>query len=162
MTAHEAQPRTVSTGHRAFVTTLYAMATARLVSADLASLKREDEKALEAVKTPEDSGTLAFFQRAQLASAAAWSPKEPPLYLDLPVKDGAAQPDVLAKWAANAPLAFMDQYIGGLRPSPSMLAIRTVCAPMPPSCTTLSYGTANSFEVYQGTHTSKGADRFRA
>jgi hypothetical protein len=31
------------------------------------------------------------------------------------MKEGAAQPDVLAKWAANAPLAFMDQYIANLR-----------------------------------------------
>src|SRR5207253_5388683 len=58
-----------------------------------------------------------FGLRAQLASAAAWSPnpKNPPLYLDLPTKDGAAQQDVLAKWAANAPLAFIDQYIENLR-----------------------------------------------
>ena len=75
------------------------------------------EKTLEAVKTPEDSAKLPFFARAQLASAAAWSPdpKNPPLYLDLPVKDGVPQPDILAKWAANAPLAFVDQYIGNLK-----------------------------------------------
>ncbi|HVR71176.1 MAG TPA: alpha/beta fold hydrolase, partial [Vicinamibacteria bacterium] len=44
------------------------------------------EKALEAVKTPADSASLPFFARAQLASAAAWSPdpKNPPLYLELP------------------------------------------------------------------------------
>ena len=30
-------------------------------------------------------------------------------------QDGVPQPDVLAKWAANAPLAFIDQYIGDLR-----------------------------------------------
>ena len=69
------------------------------------------------MKTPEDSAKLSFFPRAQLASAAAWSPdpKNPPLYLDLPTKDGVPQPDVLAKWTANAPLAFIDQYIGNLR-----------------------------------------------
>ena len=74
-------------------------------------------KSLEAVKTPEDSAKLPFFARAQLATAAAWSPdpKNPPLYLDLPTKDGVPQPDVLAKWAANAPLAFIDQYIDNLR-----------------------------------------------
>src|SRR4051812_4896247 len=77
----------------------------------------EIEKALEAVKTPEDSAKLPFFPRAQLASAAAWSPdpKNPPLYLDLLMKNGVAQPEILAKWAANAPLAFIDQYIGNLR-----------------------------------------------
>jgi len=59
----------------------------------------ETEKALEAVHTPEDSAKLAFGPRVQMASAAAWSPnpKNPPLYLDLPVKDGVVQPDVLAK-----------------------------------------------------------------
>ena len=71
----------------------------------------------QTVKTPADSATLPFFARAQLATAAAWSPnpKNPPLFLDLPVKDGAPQPDVLARWTANAPLAFVDQYIGNLR-----------------------------------------------
>ncbi|WP_447407707.1 hypothetical protein, partial [Clostridium perfringens] len=46
-----------------------------------------------------------------------WSPnpKNPPFYLDLPTKNGVVQPEVLAKWAANAPLAFVDQYIGNLR-----------------------------------------------
>src|SRR6185312_16739598 len=34
----------------------------------------EIEKSLEAVKTPADSASLSFFARAQLASAAAWSP----------------------------------------------------------------------------------------
>src|SRR5438874_3114145 len=77
----------------------------------------EVAKTLESVKSPEDSAKLPFFPRAQLATAAAWSPdpKNPPLYLDLPTKDGQPQPDVLAKWAANAPLAFVDQYIGNLR-----------------------------------------------
>jgi hypothetical protein len=96
---------------------LYIMSPCCLSARAAGSLKPEDEKVLEAVKTAEDSAKLGFFQRAQLATAAAWSPdpKNPPLYLDLPMKDGAVQPDVLAKWAANAPLAFMDQYIGNLR-----------------------------------------------
>ncbi len=71
----------------------------------------ELDKPLEAVKTPENSAKLPFFARAQLASAAAWSrdPKNPPLYLDLPVKDGVPQPEILANWAANAPLAFVER-----------------------------------------------------
>src|SRR3546814_13631265 len=56
-------------------------------------------------------------EEASLATASAWSPdpKNPPLYLDLPTKNGVIQPDVLAKWTANAPLAFVDQYIGNLK-----------------------------------------------
>jgi hypothetical protein len=102
-------------------------------------------KALEAVKTPADSAKLSFFARATLASAAAWSPnpKNPPLYLDLTMKDGIAQPEVLARWTANAPLAFVDQYTGDLRRyrgSRSMLATRTDYESIPPSCMRCSIG----------------------
>src|SRR5207244_1453489 len=56
------------------------------------------EKSLEAVRMPADSAGLPFFARAQLASAAAWSPdpKNPPLYLQLPTRGGEPQADVLA------------------------------------------------------------------
>src|SRR5438067_8150440 len=96
---------------------LYIMSPCCLSPRAAAPADREIEKALEAVKTPEDSAKLQFFARAQLASAAAWSPdpKNPPLHLDLPTKNGEAQPEALAKWTANAPLAFIDQYIGNLR-----------------------------------------------
>src|SRR5579883_1339827 len=95
---------------------LYIMSPCCL-SPRTAAPNAEMAKTLESVKTPADSANLPFFARAQLATAAAWSPdpKNPPLYLDLPTKDGVPQPDVLAKWTANAPLAFMDQYIGNLR-----------------------------------------------
>jgi S-formylglutathione hydrolase FrmB len=128
----------------------------------------EVEKALEAVKTPEDSATLSFFPRAQLASAAAWSPnpKNPPLYLDLPTKDGQPQPDVIAKWAANAPLAFIDQYIGNLRSYRGIAidvgdqdGLRVDTAKLHDVLD--KYGIANKFEIYPGTHTSKVADRFQ-
>ena len=75
-----------------------------------------NDEALAAVKSPEDSAKLPFGLRAQLASAAAWSPnpKNPPLYLDLPIGDEASR-RCWRKWAANAPLAFIDQYIRNLR-----------------------------------------------
>jgi len=128
----------------------------------------EMEKALEAVKTPEDSAKLSFFLRAQLASAAAWSPdpKNPPLYLDLPSKGGVTQPDVLAKWAANAPLAFIDQYIGNLRQYHAISidvgdqdGLRTDTGKLHDILD--KYGVANGFEIYQGTHTSAVSDRFQ-
>jgi enterochelin esterase-like enzyme len=128
----------------------------------------EMDKALEAVKTPEDSAKLQFFARAQLATAAAWSPntKNPPLYLDLPTKGGEPQPDVLAKWAANAPLAFIDQYIGGLRQYRAIAidvgdqdGLRIDTGKLHDVLD--KYGIANSFEIYKGTHTSAVADRFQ-
>jgi len=125
-------------------------------------------KALEAVKTPEDSAKLPFGARAQLASAAAWSPdpKNPPLYLDLPTKEGVPQPDVAAKWAANAPLIFIDQYIGNLRRYRAIAIDVGDQDRLEADTTKLhevleKYGIANTFEVYSGTHTSKVADRFQ-
>ncbi len=147
---------------------LYIMSPCCLSARAAGSLKPEDEKALEAVKTAEDSAKLGFFQRAQLATAAAWSPdpKNPPLYLDLPMKDGAVQPDVLAKWAANAPLAFMDQYIGNLREYRAIAidvgdqdGLKIDTGKLHDALD--KYGIANGFEVYEGTHTSKVADRFQ-
>lgn len=128
----------------------------------------EVEKALEAVKSPEDSATLSFFARATLATAAAWSPnpKNPPLYLDLPSKEGQPQSDVLAKWTANAPLAFIDQYVDNLREYHGISidvgdqdGLRVDTAKLHDVLD--KYGISNGFEVYEGTHTSKVADRIQ-
>ena len=125
-----------------------------------------NDEALAAVKTPEDSAKLPFGLRAQLASAAAWSPnpKNPPLYLDLPLGDN--QQAVMAKWAANAPLAFIDQYIPGLRRYRAISidvgdqdGLRVDAGKL--HDTLDQYGIANSFEVYPGTHTSDVAVRFQ-
>lgn len=72
---------------------LYIMSPCCMTARGAGHPNPENEKTLEAVKTAADSAKLPFGLRAQLASAAAWSPdpKNPPLYLDLPVKDGVAQ-----------------------------------------------------------------------
>jgi enterochelin esterase-like enzyme len=147
---------------------LYIMSPCCLSARAAGPANPENEKALEAVKTPEDSAKLSFFLRAQLASAAAWAPdpKNPPLYLDLPFKDGVAQPDILAKLAANAPLAFIDQYIGNLRQYHAISidvgdqdGLRNDTGKLHDILD--KYGIANGFEVYPGTHTSAVADRFQ-
>ncbi len=128
----------------------------------------EMAKAIEEVKTPADSAKLPFVARAQLASAAAWSPnpKNPPLFLDLPTKDGVPQPDVIARWTANAPLIFIDQYIGNLRRYKAISidvgdkdGLKAGAAQLHEILD--KYGLANSFEVYSGTHTSAVAVRFQ-
>ncbi len=126
------------------------------------------EKELESVKTAADSAKLPFGLRAQLASAAAWAPdpKNPPLYLDLPIKNGEPQPDIVAKFAANAPLAFIDQYIGNLRQYRAISIDVGDQDGLKTDTTKLhnildSYAIANGFEIYKGTHTSAVADRFQ-
>jgi S-formylglutathione hydrolase FrmB len=147
---------------------LYIMSPCCLSPRPAGPANPEIDKALEAVKTPEDSAKLPFFPRAMLATAAAWSPDPnlPPLYLDLPTKDGQSQPEVLAKWTANAPLAFVDQYIGALRQYRAIAmdvgdqdGLRVDAGKLHDVLD--KYGIVNSFEIYPGTHTSKVADRFQ-
>src|SRR5665213_2828354 len=121
----------------------------------------------EAIHSAADLAQADFGTKAQLASAAAWSPnpKNPPLYLDLPYKGDELQPAVVAKWAANAPLAMIDQYIGNLR---KMHAIAMDAGdkdePIASTVRTLdeiltSYGIPHGFEIYPGNHVSGIADR---
>lgn len=130
--------------------------------------EKKFEDAVAALKSPADAASLPFFFRAQLATAAAWSPdpKNPPLYLDLPMKNGVPQPDILAKWAANAPLAFVDQYIGNLKQYNAIAmdvgdkdGLRFDTKKLHEILD--SYGISNSFEIYHGTHTSAVSDRFQ-
>jgi enterochelin esterase-like enzyme len=121
----------------------------------------------EAIHSAAELATADFGTKAQFASAAAWSPNPntPPLFLDLPYKDGELQPAVVAKWAANAPLAMIDQYISNLR---KMHAIAMDAGdkdePIASTVRTLdqiliSYDIPHTFEIYPGTHVSGIADR---
>ena len=49
--------------------------------------------------------------------AAAWSPNpgNPPLYFDLPNKDGVFDSFAAARWVANSPAAMIDQYVPNVR-----------------------------------------------
>ena len=126
------------------------------------------EKTVASAKGPEDVSGLPFGARAQLAAAAAWAPnpQAPPFYLDLPTRDGAPQADVLAKFAANSPLAFIDQWIGNLRRYRAITidvgdqdGLRADSGKLHDALD--RYKIANTFEIYPGTHTSKVADRFQ-
>lgn len=145
---------------------LYIMSPCCLSARGAGSANPANEETLAAVKTPADAAKLPFGLRAQLASAAAWSPNpnNPPLYLDLPT--GASQPAVLARWAANAPLAFIDQYIRSLREYRAigidvgdMDNLKVGAGQLHDILT--AYGIAHDFEIYPGTHTSKIAVRFQ-
>lgn len=123
---------------------------------------------LESVTSAADAAKLPFYARAQFASAAAWSPnpRKPPLFLDLPVKGGVVQPDVVARWAANAPLAFVDQYVLNLRRYRAIALDVGDQDGLKDDTRKLHemldrYGIANSFEVYPGTHVSNVAYRFQ-
>ena len=145
---------------------LYIMSPCCLSARGAGPANPRNDSVLEAVRTGEDEAKLSFFQRATLASAAAWSPdpRNPPFFLDLPTRNGVPQPDVLAKWAANAPLAFVDQYVGNLRMCDGIAMDVGDQDGLKVDAGKLHdvfdlYGIANTFEVYHGTHTSAVADR---
>ncbi len=113
-----------------------------------------------AIQSVEAIAKADFATKATLASAAAWSPnpKNPPFYFDLPVKDGAVVPDVAAKWAANSPLALVDQYVSRLR---TLRGVAIDVGDQDGSITATSrtlhdvltaYGLPHEFEVYTGNH----------
>jgi S-formylglutathione hydrolase FrmB len=131
-------------------------------------LTAEQAKALAEITTAADAAKLPGTLRSLLAGAAAWSPNpsKPPLFLDLPYKDSVAQEDVLARWAANAPLTFVDQYIGNLRQYNGIAidvgdqdGLRVDAGKLHEVFD--RYGLAHTYEVYAGTHTSAMGVRFQ-
>jgi S-formylglutathione hydrolase len=132
---------------------------------------RPDAMALaEAIKTREQAeaaaGAPGIGPSVSLASAAAWSPNpgNPPLYLDLPVKDGKVRPDVVARWVSNAPLEMLDQYVSNLKKyyavaidigtSDTLLASNRQ---LHDALTRLRV--PHAFEEYDGDHTNKVRER---
>ncbi len=147
---------------------LYIMSPCCLSTRDAAPVSAEATQALATAKTPGDAATLSWGVRAQFAAASAWSPnpKNPPFYFDLPTGDDAQKRDVLARWAANAPLAFVDQYIGQLKSYRAIAidvgdrdGLRVDAGKLHDVLD--RYGVANSFQVYPGDHTSDVAVRFQ-
>ena len=126
--------------------------------------------ASEAIRTREEAEEAGrgrgFGPSTNLAFAAAWSPNptKPPLYLDLPIQDGKVRPEIVAKWAANAPLAMIDQYI------PSLNAYRAIAMDIGTKDGLLAsnkeldqamtrFGVAHIYEEYDGDHTNRRAER---
>lgn len=128
----------------------------------------ETGAAVEAVKTREEATRLGFLPRATFAVAAAWSPnpKKPPFYVDLPTSNGVVDRSVLARWAANAPLSMLDQYIFNLRRYQAIAidvgdrdGLKVDAAELHERLD--ASGVANTFEIYSGDHGSAVASRFQ-
>jgi hypothetical protein len=101
-----------------------------------------------------------------LAAAAAWSPNpdNPPLFLDLPVKDGKVRPEIAGKWAANAPLTMLDRYV------PNLKALYAIAVEIGTQDSLLASNRqwhdaltrqkiAHSYEEYDGDHTNRVRER---
>jgi S-formylglutathione hydrolase FrmB len=132
--------------------------------------RAESMAASAAIRTREDAETAAkapgFGPSTNLASAAAWSPNpnNPPLYLDLPIADGKVRPEIVAKWAANAPLAMIDQYVPNLKmyraiaiEVGTMDNLLRANKQLEESLTRL--GITHTYEEYEGDHTNRVGER---
>ncbi len=121
----------------------------------------------EAIHDPAEVEKADFFTKATLASAAAWSPnpKNPPLFFDLPYRNGEVIPEIVAKWQANAPLAMIDQYITNLRQYRAIgMDAGTKDQPIASTVQTLdgilnAYGIKHVYEAYDGDHVNHIAER---
>jgi S-formylglutathione hydrolase len=124
-------------------------------------------KAMEGIHNDADIAKADFATKAMMASAAAWSsnPKNPPFFFDLPWKDGQLQPEIVAKWKENAPLVMMDQFgenwkklhaiafDAGAQDAGIAATVKTLDEKL------TSLGIAHTFEIYEGTHVSRIAER---
>jgi S-formylglutathione hydrolase len=122
----------------------------------------------EALKSPEDlkTGNNRGIM-TMLAEAAAWSPnpKNPPFFFDLPTKDGMPQTEVVARWAANAPLAMIDQYMPNLKKMHAIgleVGLQDTLAGSNKILdeTLTRFDVPHTYETYEGNHTNKVAERF--
>jgi len=148
---------------------LYLMSPCCQSASDARGITAEQVAQLQALPSAQASSSLPFGLRGTLALAAAWSPNpaRPPLFVDLPVdSSGKERRDILAKWAANAPLAFLDQYAWKVR------RYRAIGLDVGDKDGLLedtrrmhealrSLGISSTFEVYQGDHTSHVAFRIQ-
>ncbi len=150
--------------HPGIFSAIYGMSaccmSARTINAEMDGKieKMSDEEKLNA----------GFGERAALASAAAWSPNpnNPPLYFDWLTKDGVVQPDVLAQWVANAPLAMLTQYVHNLRTYSALgIEIGTQDGLIDDNAKLdaqfTRFGLQHSYEPFDGGHADKFGERVR-
>jgi S-formylglutathione hydrolase FrmB len=95
---------------------IYAMSSCCLNEGNVRPPRGGGPSAAESIKSIEEARGNRGAQ-GTLARAAAWAPNpaNPPLFLDLPTKNGEVQPQVAVKWAANSPVAMLDQYVPNLK-----------------------------------------------
>lgn len=107
------------------------------------------------------------FANALSAQAAAWAPNpmNPPKFFDLPAVDGVARPEIAAKWIANSPLVMVDQYVPNLKTYRAIMmdvgdqdTLAGSNKQLDESLTRL--GIVHTFEIYEGSHTSRVRERF--
>ena len=117
--------------------------------------------------TVEQAAAGNFGVKAGVASLVAWSPnpKNPPFFADQPYKDGAVDQSVLDRWAANSPIVMVSTHVPQLK---SFVAVASDGGDKDGLTKDAGvmheeldrFGVVNSFEVYDGNHVNRIAERF--
>jgi S-formylglutathione hydrolase len=143
--------------HPEVFSSLFAMSAASAL--DTGTIAPDVAQALEAVKSKEEDAKVPYGQKGSLAKAAAWSAdaEKPPLFLDLPVKDGKPVVTVQAKWAANSVLVMLEQYAPNLKKMKAIaMNVGDMDALMPTNQAIdealTQDGITHTFEIFPGTH----------
>jgi S-formylglutathione hydrolase FrmB len=144
---------------------IYALSSCCLNEGTVRGRGAGQPSAAELVKTVEGARGNRGAQ-GTLARAAAWAPNpaNPPLYLDLPTKNGEVVPEVAVKWAANSPIAMLDQYVPNLK---KLKAIALDIGLQDGLITgnrllderLTSFGIPHTFETYEGDHGNRISER---
>ncbi len=138
----------------------------------LAPLNPETEKPRAAAETVKDFESLARADsRSQLvlARCAAWAsnPNRPPLFLDPLSQNGAYQPAVVARWAANTLPELANAYLDNLRKLHAIAFDTGAQDGWARDARALdeylaAHGIKHGFEVYEGDHINRVAERIQA
>jgi S-formylglutathione hydrolase FrmB len=122
---------------------------------------------LEKLSKAEDVAAIPTIGRTTLAASAAWAPnaQRPPFFMDLPTKDGAPQPDVIARYTANSPVAMVSQYAPQMKSFKAIMmdigtADRLITGNIALHETMQRLGIAHDYVTYDGDHTNRIPDRF--
>jgi len=144
---------------------LYALSSCCLNEGNVRPGRGGQPSAAETIKSPEEARGNRGAQ-GTLARAAAWAPNpdNPPLFLDLPTKNGEVVADVAVRFAANSPVAMLDQYVPNLKKykaialdiglQDSLLASNQLMI-----ARLKRFGVPHTFETYEGDHGSKVLQR---
>jgi S-formylglutathione hydrolase len=150
--------------HPEVFSSIYALSACCLTPAT--NLSDPARAKLGELRTDEELSKADFFTKASFASAAAWSPdpKNPPRYLDLPWQNGAFQPLVEEKWAANAPSLIIDQYVPSLKSLHAIaldVGTKDFLAGSVEAFEKIltAYGIRHTFETYEGDHLNRIEER---
>jgi S-formylglutathione hydrolase len=140
---------------------IYALSSCCLNEGTVRPGRDGQPSAAEAIKSVDEARGNRGAQ-GTLARAAAWAPNpaNPPLFLDLPTKNGVVVPEVAVKWAANSPVAMLDQYVTNLKKYKAIALDVGLQDNLITSNQVLverlkRYGVAHTFETYEGDHNNR-------